>query len=212
VDPQQLARWDGESNVRLSREGIPLAVLSGAEIALDRVVTIDKEVLRTLGLGGGNCLLIESPYARDAAFVEDALFVLELLEMRTMLAHPERAPIFQRSPDRVEKLVARGVLCCVNVGSIQGRFGRTAQGSAVELLRRGLVHAVASDSHDATRRPPGLRTRLDDAAGLVPGLQNMTEWLTSVGPSAILSGDPVPPPPRLAVARGSLWRRTLGRA
>lgn len=210
IDPQELAVRVGELNLVLAREEIPLAVLSGAEIAVERLDRLDDAVLRALSLGGGGCLLIESPYVRGATFVEDALFDLELRGMRALLAHPERSPMFQDSPERVEGLVARGVLCCVNVGSVEGRFGDSARRSSVELLRRGLVHAIASDAHDAEKRPPGLRTRLDAAAESLPGLNDMVEWLTSTGPWAILSGDPLPSAPRLAPRRASRLRRLLG--
>ena len=55
------------------------------------------------------------------------------------------------------RLVALGAHTQVTAMSLTGDFGRRPQADALALLDAGLVHFVASDSHDTRRRPPGLR-------------------------------------------------------
>ena len=45
--------------------------------------------------------------------------------------------------------------------SVTGDFGRRPQSDTWALLDAGLVHFLASDSHDTRRRPPGLRRACD---------------------------------------------------
>ena len=71
-------------------------------------------------------------------------------------------------PGRLRKLVAAGALCSVTAGALEGHFGPAAQWFALELLRDGLVHSVASDAHAAVGRPPGLQAGLDAAARHLP--------------------------------------------
>ena len=57
-------------------------------------------------------------------------------------------------------------------------------------MRDGMVHNVASDAHDDTRRPPGIAPELEQA-----GFGPLSDWLTRAVPGAILAGTEIPPRP-----------------
>lgn len=209
VDPEAIGAQVGALNVELARHELPLAVLPGAEVALSRLADLDDRTVRALCLGGGSCVLVESPYSRGVAFLEDLLFDLQLRGFQTLLAHPERCPIFQDQPDRLARLVERGVLCSVNTGSMAGRFGSTVRRFAIQLFRDELVHDVASDSHDEVRRPPDLRSGFEHVESELPGLSAQSEWFTQLAPAAILAGQPLPPRPRRPGSQKRAWRRFL---
>jgi protein-tyrosine phosphatase len=193
----------------LAEAAIPLTVRAGAEISFSMLADLDGPPLGELTLGGGDTLLLESPYNAAAPFLERAIFDVQVLGFRVLLAHPERSPPFQEHPERVASLVERGVLCCVNAGSMRGRFGKLVYRTTLELFGRGLVHAVASDAHDLRTRPPGVR---DAFAGLerdLPGIRRQAGWYTRDAPAALLSGDPLPARPAPIAARRS--RRFLPR-
>jgi hypothetical protein len=78
-----------------------------------------------------------------------------------LLAHPERSPTFARDGHRLGRLVALGASAQVTAGSLAGRFGEPVRRTATRMLEAGLVHVVASDAHDAVRRPPGLRAGIE---------------------------------------------------
>jgi protein-tyrosine phosphatase len=101
------------------------------------------------------------------------------------------------SPDRLEKLVERGMLCSVTSASMAGRFGKTVQRFTRTLFERGLVHDVASDAHDIRRRAPGLTAGFRLLDRDVPGLLGQIEWFTEAAPAAILSGQALPEKPAL---------------
>jgi protein-tyrosine phosphatase len=204
-----IAAGVAEVRAALTRAGVSLTVRPGAEISFSLLSELDPDRLGELALGGGDTLLLESPYNAAAPFLESAIFEVQLLGFRVLLAHPERSPHFQESPDRVAALAGRGVLCCVNAGSMRGRFGKTPHRTALELFRRGLVHAVATDAHDLRSRPPALRDAFVAFDGDLPGILAQVDWYTRDAPAALLSRAPLPPAPAVLGSRkgGGLLRR-----
>ncbi len=189
---------------------IPLDVLAGGEVAISRLAELSDDDLRTVRLGDGPYLLVESPHVPTAGTIEPALFDLQVRGFGVLLAHPERSPVFLRDRERLRALVQQGALCSITAGSLTGKFGRTVRAYALELLEEGLVHDVASDAHDHTRRVPGLAEGLSAAEGDIPGLEAQTDWLTRAAPAAILAGDDLPPRPELPERR--TWRDRFRRA
>lgn len=208
----EIAPRIGELNAALAREGTPLAVMSGAEVSLDRLADLDDDRLRALTLGGGTALLIESPYSKTAPFLEEAVFDLQVRGFVPVLGHPERSSFFQADPGSVRRLVDRGVVCSVDTGSITGRFGSRSRRMAFELLGEGLVHNVASDSHDLDRRPPGLSLAFEVADHDLPGIADQADWYTREAPEALLEGEPLPPRPAPPRPRRKGLRRLLPRS
>lgn len=209
-DSATIARLADEVNARLAAEEIPLEVLPGAEIAMTRAAELDPAELSRLTLGGGEWLLIECPFTPVATGMDALVLDLQRRGHRVVLAHPERCPAFHRDHRPLEMLVHGGVLTSITAGSLVGRFSGEVQRFAMQLVREGLVHNVASDTHDLERRPPGMRAELEQA-----GLGAIGDWLTSDVPQAILDGSPIPPRPEFAppsAKRGWLpWQRQGGR-
>jgi protein-tyrosine phosphatase len=200
-----------ELNRALWEEGVPLEVLTGGEIAPTFLPLIDPADLSRLTLGGGPYLLLEAPLEAVGGELEAAVDELMNAGHGILLGHPERAPSFHREPGRLALLVERGVLCSITAGSLIGAFGRRVTSFTERLLADGLVHNVASDTHDPFGRPPALRSCLSAAAGQIPGLEAMANWLIEEVPAAILAGTEPPPAPQAPTRRprrrGLSWRR-----
>jgi protein-tyrosine phosphatase len=196
--PEEIEPRVGELNAALGREGIELEVVAGAEVALSALETLDSATLERLCLGDGPYLLVESPYTDVTELLETGLFDLQMARLKPVLAHPERSPSFQRDPERLRRLVDQGMMTSVTAGSIAGRFGGGIRKLSGEMLREGLVHNIASDGHDARRRPPVLR--IDGSA------VGDFEWLTGTVPAAMLAGRELPERPR---PRRRGWRRLV---
>jgi protein-tyrosine phosphatase len=178
----------------LAREAVPLSIVAGAEVAMGTAARLDDEQLHGLHLGGGPWLLIECPAVPSPVGFDRILYSLQECGHRIVLGHPERCPAFQRDPAALLGFLQTGMLCSVTSGSLVGRFGRTAQRMALRLMRDGLVHNIASDAHNLSRRPPGLSQDLQ-AAGVGP----LADYYAGAVPRAILSGDDS----RLAAVAGS---------
>ena len=189
---------------RLDAEGIDLRIVTGAEIAATRAVELDDDGLRALTLGGGPWLLLECPLT--ATLTPGFAGVARSLTRRghhVLLAHPERSPLFLRSPALLSELVGEGMLAQVTAGALSGRFGRTVRDLALTLVKRGTAQVVASDGHGVLR-PARIAGELRET-GISPAL---TAWLARDVPAALLEGTELPSRPETAPPspRGRLLR------
>src|SRR5207244_7041201 len=95
------------------------------------------------------------------------IFELMAYGITPIIAHPERYHAVQQSPDRLAALLRQGVLTQLTAGSLVGIWGKTIRRSAETLLKKGLIHCIASDAHGLHKRPPGVTRGLQCAAELV---------------------------------------------
>ncbi len=202
-DAETIARLVDELNARLVAEGTPLEVRTGAEIAMTRAGEVGPEQLARMRLGGGQWLLVEPPFTPVVSGLDALVLDLQRQGHRIVLAHPERCPAFHRDRRMLESLVRSGVLTSITAGSLVGSFGGQVRDFALQLVADGMVHNVASDTHDPLRRPPSIADELEEA-----GLGELADWLTVQVPAVVLDGGEVPPCPEVAlpVKRASRWR------
>ncbi|MGI8512984.1 MAG: tyrosine-protein phosphatase [Solirubrobacteraceae bacterium] len=213
VEPLEVSARVAVVQSALDESGIALRVVPGGEISLSRMVELAGEQVDAVRLGGGPYVLLESPLIAAAGSFDRVVGTLRERGEPIVLAHPERAPLFQREPERLAELVEAGVLTSLTAGALTGRFGRTVRASALDMLRHGLVHTISSDAHDAVRRPPELRAGLRAAAEEEPWVLGHADWLTRAMPEAVLAGTSLPAAPaRPALhAKGPehrWWRRS----
>jgi protein-tyrosine phosphatase len=212
VDPAVIEGLVERLNANLEEDGTQLLVLAGGEVALEKAAELDDDALRTVCLGSSDYLLLESPYRASDIDIEGIVRDVQSRGFKPLLAHPERCPIFQHDPDRLQRLVNMGVLCSITASSLAGGFGSTVRRFTLELIHDGLVHDVASDAHDHLHRPPDLLAGFESAEGAIPGITDQAPWFTVTSPVAMLAGRPLParpdPPPKLNASR---WRRLVNR-
>ena len=207
---ERIADGVEDLNSALAGASVPLEVMTGGEVAINRAVVLGDDDLRKVALGSGAYLLVESPYVYVSDLLEHAVSDLQERGFRPLLAHPERSPCFQSRIERLGRLVDDGALCSITAGSLAGRFGRTVKRFSVELLAAGLVHDIASDAHNAGRRPPLDRRELDEAEQHISELRGRVEWLVQDAPAAILRGEDLPPLPAPAGRGQALRDRMAG--
>jgi protein-tyrosine phosphatase len=210
-DASTIAPLVEDVNARLAAEETRMEIRAGAEIAMTRLAEIEPTELSRLGFNQGPWLLIEPPLTAVVTGLDMIIGDLQRRGHRIVLAHPERCHGLHRDPRMLEALIGSGVITSITAGSLTGRFGETVRRFALKLAREGLVHNVASDAHDALKRPPGMAAEIERA-----GLGPLAQWLTEEVPSAILSGEvTIPPRPRVALPgldapRRRWWRRVRG--
>jgi protein-tyrosine phosphatase len=144
---------------------------------------------RKYTLNGQECLLVEFPDPGIAANADELLQSLFNAGMRPVITHPERNSILRNRLDELAGWVDAGAFLQVTAQSFEGRFGRRAEACAWELLRRGLVHFVASDAHDTKHRPP----KLDESYRLVTSRScpAVADLLFRGNPLAALRGEKI---------------------
>ncbi|MDX1630966.1 MAG: CpsB/CapC family capsule biosynthesis tyrosine phosphatase [Thermoanaerobaculia bacterium] len=150
--------------IRSAYERVRREVEGWFDLRLGAEIRVDADLLGELGgdhpsflsLAGSRYLLLELDRWGTGPSPEEIVHEARVAGWIPVLAHPEHIPLFVESPDRAEILVRDGAMLQVTAMSVTGEFGRAAHRTAWELLDRGLVHFVASDSHSPEWRPPGL--------------------------------------------------------
>lgn len=189
-DPADVVRRVADLNDRLLEEGIELALVTGCE------AHVRPDMLKRLAAGQvltfhfGRHVLVEMPPVTLPPNMDR--FFLDLIRAgyKPVMAHVERYRWSERSMPFIQSLVVAGVLMQVTASSFFGDHGRAAQDLSMRLLDLGLVHLVASDAHDVTKRPPGLSR----AFSLVRSERGPAEarQIFSERPEAILLGETAP--------------------
>lgn len=186
---------------RLGQRGPVLEVLPGAEVRVtaDLVAQIRRGEVLTLA-DRGRHVLLELPH--DAGIpLEGLLGELRQEGLVGILSHPERNVAIMRHPEEMLGLVAAGCLIQIAAGSLCGRFGSRVQAFCHWVVRRGLVHFVASDAHSVHGRAPRLRQafqRIEALAG-----RAMAMACCSENPARVVQGQEVSPVVRRRVR--SFW-------
>src|SRR5262249_34327475 len=121
--------------------------------------------------------------------------------MRPVITHPERNASLQRQPEKLARWVDAGCAVQVTAASFVGLFGPKVKAVADDLMRRQLVHVVASDAHEERVRAPNLRPAYEMLSAAWG--EDVVRPLFVDNPRAALIGDempfvglPAPPSPR----------------
>jgi len=178
----------------LAAEKVQLNLLPGGEVHIcpDLVERVRDGRAPTLG-DNGKTILLELSLSQYPVELENLVFQLKLGGIEPLFAHPERIQYFEDDMTRYEALVSQGVIGQITTGSILGRFGNTAREFSEELLRKGLVHVLASDAHNLRGRPPLLSEALEAMVPLVGELR-AAAMVDSI-PRALLAGEQPEIPP-----------------
>ena len=204
VRPEELSERVEHLRGALSAAGVRIEIVGGGEVDIYWAQSATADDLRRVSYGQrGTDLLVETPYAPLHDHFEQLLFQLRARGMRLLLAHPERNSAFQEKPKRLANLVSQGVLVQVTASTLASPKRRT-HAFARGLVREGLAHVIASDSHGAGLDRAGLTAGVAALAEVAP---RRAQWMVTEAPAAILAGAPLPPPPRDRARRRARWPR-----
>ncbi|HWR51980.1 MAG TPA: CpsB/CapC family capsule biosynthesis tyrosine phosphatase [Bryobacteraceae bacterium] len=147
-------------------------------------------------IGHRSYLLVEFPDLLIPATTREVFTGLLDRGIVPVITHPERNYLLQARLPQLQTWVDDGVLLQVTAQSFLGRFGSDARRFSEELMRRGMVHIVASDGHDPEDRPP----RLDHAYRHIAKKwgEDWANALCVANPEAALQGVSLPHQPKPA--------------
>jgi protein-tyrosine phosphatase len=143
-------------------------------------------------INGHGYLLVEFSDLFIPPTIEEVFRQFQERGVTPIITHPERNNLLAQKHELVEGWVAQGCLSQVTAQSLTGRFGRTPESYAWELLEKGLAHFVASDAHD----PEGRHPRLDEARGAVANRlsEDAAARFFTHNPGAVIAGKQLPEP------------------
>jgi protein-tyrosine phosphatase len=135
-------------------------------------------------IGGTRYLLVElSEYSTFN--VAQTLFQLQSAGLVPIVSHPERNRMILGEPELLNKFSDVGCLFQITANSLTGFWGRTSQQMCEEMLKRNMVHFIASDAHGAGGRSPVLSLARDAAARLIGA--DAAQKLVHDNPEAVLN-------------------------
>ncbi|MBI2304075.1 MAG: hypothetical protein HYU86_04950 [Chloroflexi bacterium] len=188
----------------MARRHIPLRLVPGVENYLTPELPQKMVEGGALPLDGTSYILVEFPLFSLPPYTEEVLFQLQIKGFTPIIAHPERNDVLQKNPDLLLRLVERGMLAQVTAASLTAAFGSLPRQAAETMLRRRLVHIIASDAHSPQgSRSPVLSEGVREAARIV-GEAAARAMVTAV-PQAIVEGKAVAVEPPLAAEPRRTW-------
>lgn len=183
--------------------GVEMGLLLGGEAFIAPDLADQVQSGLALTLNNGRYLLVEWPVDQYPSWSDEAIFTLQVRGICPIVAHAERYRFVQREPDRLARLVERGVLVQITAASVLGDAGEAARHSAELLLRRGLAHVIATDSHGPTHRPPLLSPARERAREIVG--EDRAWALVRDVPGQVVENLPVDVPPAVSRPPKSFW-------
>lgn len=109
-------------------------------------------------MGNTRYLLVELPLYHFYPFHEIMIRDLQNNGYKIVIAHVERYQIFKKEPEKLQELVNNGICTQITSSYIMNKKTRKR---ALELIKSGLIHIVASDGHGIDWRPPVMKMAYD---------------------------------------------------
>ena len=141
-------------------------------------------------LAGSRYVLVELAANGVPPLIEQPLYRVQLEGWIPIIAHPERNLAFQAKPELLETLLGHGAKTQLTATSLTGAFGVEARRAAEKFLERRLVHFVATDAHNMSKRTPHIGEAIATLEELVGS--EVAEALTRKNPLAVVENRPLP--------------------
>ena len=153
--PERIRQAVVQFNERLAEEQIELTVLPGCEVPLfiDIIKFFDDRKIVTIN-DTERYICLEMPDTVIPPATDNIIFELNSRGITPIITHPERNLVFYEMPDKLRRFVSLGCLAQITARSLIRGFGWGIARFTRKLLRDGLIHLMATDAHNITKRPP----------------------------------------------------------
>lgn len=172
-------------NDQLTAGGLPLEILAGADVS----ARIDPALLSPYAINGTNYILIEFPHTHLPRNAGEIVFQFTINGFRPIITHPERNPSILQDPRLLFALTDAGCLVQITASSLTGEFGLGIEECARYLVKKKVVHFLATDAHSPDYRRPVLSEALEKAGKLIG--REQAARLVTTNPTAVLAGEPI---------------------
>ncbi|MEJ6950193.1 tyrosine-protein phosphatase [Natronospora cellulosivora (SeqCode)] len=145
-----------------NKEKINIKILPGSEVYYhDQLGKDINDGLITM-INGSKYFLLELPNGKIPMYLINVLYDCYHLNVKPILAHPERNLEIMDNPDILYNLLKKDWLYAqVNSSSLLGIHGKEVKKTAEFLLKKNLVQFIGSDCHDIGKRKPSLQEGLE---------------------------------------------------
>lgn len=146
----------------LQVEEIPLTILGGAELFLSDALMKSGNI-DDLTINNSRYMLCEFPLG-PFNIKRGLMWIDELIERgyTPILAHPERYYEIHRNLHIIDELLDRDVVFQVNIDSLTGKNGSTAQQLSIDMICRGFAQLIGTDAHDLKYRHTRIKEKIKE--------------------------------------------------
>ena len=148
---------------KLERNQIDVEIIPGAEVYLVPGIA-ELDDLELLCIGNTRYMLVEISFIEMPQWLDEILYKIQLRGITPILAHPERSIKISKEPQKLRPLVEKGVLLQLNASSICDTPHRELRKCTRYLIKSGMAHFIATDSHSLKSRPPKIQEALEIVA------------------------------------------------
>jgi protein-tyrosine phosphatase len=146
---EEILRQCAELSAAVRKADIDMEISAAAEYYLDEIF-LDKLLKgRKMLTFGRKYLMFETSFINEPAFLKEAVFRINTMGYRPVLAHPERYMYLAANPQRIDELLKMQLLFQLNLISITGYYSGASKKLAMQLMEKGAIHFVGSDCHNS---------------------------------------------------------------
>lgn len=156
VSPEHLLDYTEELMEEAHKRGIKVQLFPGNEIYYSDTAVRELESGIASTLAGSRYALVEFHPTDMYKTIHNALYSVQAAGFFPILAHVERYADMAKHVKYVDELIEMGCYIQVNANSVMGKYGLGIRHFTRELLKREMVHFVATDAHDNGSRAPHL--------------------------------------------------------
>jgi tyrosine-protein phosphatase YwqE len=127
--------------------GLEIELGAAAEYYLDESFMERLQKQEQLLTFGDRYVLFETSFMNPSPYTDSAVFQMQSLGYRPVLAHPERYTYFFDNPQKLFELHEKGVLLQVNLNSLVGYYSKPSKLLAEKLIAERRVSFLGSDCH-----------------------------------------------------------------
>jgi len=131
----------------LKKESIDVEINAAAEYFLDEHVEKLLSTKQKLLTVADNMVLVEFSLANQPFNVKEILFEMTMQGYQPIIAHPERYIYFEQAKDFYDELKDSGYYFQLNINSLSGYYGKSAEKLAHYLLKKDYYNFLGSDLH-----------------------------------------------------------------
>lgn len=155
--PDKIRKLTMKLQEKAGESGLEIKLFTGNEIFYHRGMTELLEAGGVCTLADTDCVLTEFLPGEEYAGIRNGVYQLRAEGYQPVLAHVERYRNVCKDVRYVEELLDLGAYIQINAGSVMGNDGFATKQFCKRLLKRKLVHFIATDTHDTGRRAPCIK-------------------------------------------------------
>lgn len=157
ANPEKIWKLTEKLKSEAKARGVAVQLYTGNEIYYRSDIVEMLERKEACTMAGSSYVLLEFNPMDDFDYIRQGIYQVLSSGFRPILAHAERYESLTSSIKKVDGLVEMGCYIQVNAGSITGDNGFAGKHFTRLLLKRELVHFVATDAHSDRRRGPYMK-------------------------------------------------------